>query len=152
MGGIIGMMIAAAHKPRIGALVLNDVGATVSADGLKRILGYVGFGSAFDTAENAMNYLKSILAPFHITTDEHWQHMFTYSFVPLPGGRYAFAYDPAINPTVPRCRKRRYGDRGCGFKRLLESGRMPNPAHTRRAFRYSAQSRRRSDVYASVAG
>ncbi len=97
MGGIIGMMIAASQKNRITALGLNDVGAVVSAEGLKRILGYVGLGGAFENAAEAMATLKSILAPFNITSEVHWQHMFNISFVPLPGGRYALAYDPGIN-------------------------------------------------------
>jgi pimeloyl-ACP methyl ester carboxylesterase len=97
MGGIVGMMIAATHKPRISALVLNDVGAIVSAGGLKRILGYVGIGSIFENKEAAMSSLKSILAPFNITTEEQWQYMFNASFVSLAGERYAMAYDPGIN-------------------------------------------------------
>jgi pimeloyl-ACP methyl ester carboxylesterase len=97
MGGIIGMMIAATQKHRISALALNDVGAVVSADGLRRILGYVGVGSTFENADAAMAQLKSVLAPFHITSDAHWQQMFGTSFTALPGGRYAFAYDPGIN-------------------------------------------------------
>jgi len=97
MGGIIGMMIAAAQKQRISGLVLNDVGAVISAEGLKRILGYVGVGSAFKTAEEAMTYLKSVLAPFNITSEAHWKYMFDASFSVLPDGRYALAYDPGIN-------------------------------------------------------
>lgn len=97
MGGIIGMMIAATQKQRISALILNDVGATVSAQGLRRILGYVGVGSAFENKEAAMAYLKSVLAPFNITQEEHWQHMLNVSLVHLSDGRYAMAYDPSIN-------------------------------------------------------
>lgn len=97
MGGIIGMMIAAAQKNRISALGLNDIGAVVSAQGLKRILGYVGLGGTFDNAEDALKALKSIMAPFNITSEAHWQHMFAISFNNLPGGRYALAYDPGIN-------------------------------------------------------
>lgn len=97
MGGIIGMMIAATQKQRISQLVLNDIGAVVSAAGLKRILGYVGVGSAFNTAEEAMAHLKSVMAPFHIMSEAHWQHMFAISYVPLPGGQYSPAYDPGIN-------------------------------------------------------
>jgi len=97
MGGIIGMMIAAAQKQRVATLVLNDIGASVSAKGLKRILGYVGVGSAFKNADEAMAYLKSVMEPFHITSEEHWRHMFEVSFSVLPGNRYALAYDPGIN-------------------------------------------------------
>jgi pimeloyl-ACP methyl ester carboxylesterase len=98
IGGIIGMMIAAEQKQHISALALNDIGAVVSAEGLRRILGYVGIGNAFfESRDAAMSYLKSVLAPFHITSEEHWRHMFEVSLTPLPGGRYALAYDPGIN-------------------------------------------------------
>lgn len=97
MGGIIGMMIAATQKQLIAALALNDVGAVVSAEGLRRIIGYVGVGRTFETAEAAMAQLKSVIAPFHITSDAHWQYMFNASFTTMPGGKYAFAYDPGIN-------------------------------------------------------
>jgi pimeloyl-ACP methyl ester carboxylesterase len=97
MGGIIGMMIAATQKQRIARLVLNDIGSVVSSEGLRRILGYVGVGTVFENAETAMTHLKSVLTPFGIRTPEHWQYMFNVSFTALPGGKYAFAYDPAIN-------------------------------------------------------
>ena len=39
MGGILGMMIAAQKPDFIKRLVLNDIGAVVSAQGLLRIVG-----------------------------------------------------------------------------------------------------------------
>jgi len=97
MGGIIGMMLAAMHQKHIKAMVLNDVGSIVSAEGLRRILGYVGLGGLFNDREAAMAYLKSVLLPFAITREDQWEQMFDISFVALPGGRYAIAYDPEIN-------------------------------------------------------
>jgi len=97
MGGIIGMMLAAQQPARIKNMVLNDVGAIVSAQGLKRILGYVGSSSIFANAGEAMTYLKSVLAPFGITTEPEWQRMLEGSFNILPDGSYALAYDPAIS-------------------------------------------------------
>jgi pimeloyl-ACP methyl ester carboxylesterase len=97
MGGIIGMMLAAQQQGHIGRLILNDIGSVVSATGLKRILSYVGSSSVFAHADEAMATLKSIIAPFGITSEAHWQYMFTASFNPLPDGRYAFAYDPDIS-------------------------------------------------------
>jgi len=97
MGGIIGMMLAAGQPGRIERLVLNDIGSIVSAAGLTRILNYVGSSGVFAGADEAMAHLKSILAPFGISSEADWQHMFAISFNPLPDGRYAFAYDPDIN-------------------------------------------------------
>ncbi len=97
MGGIIGMMLAAQQPQRIKRMVLNDIGAVVSAQGLTRILGYVGSSVPFANAEEALSHLKSILRPFGIASEAEWQFMFEISFNRLPDGRYAFAYDPDIS-------------------------------------------------------
>lgn len=41
-GGLIAMLMAAAQPTAIGALVLNDIGPVIEADGIARIVGYVG--------------------------------------------------------------------------------------------------------------
>jgi pimeloyl-ACP methyl ester carboxylesterase len=96
MGGIIGMMLAAQQPGRIVRMVLNDVGAIVSAQGLSRILGYAGAQSSFANASDAMAYLKSTYASFALSMEEDWQRFFDASLTPLPDGRYAVAYDPDL--------------------------------------------------------
>ena len=96
MGGILGMMLAAKKPNFIKRLVLNDIGAVVSAQGLLRIAGYIGKDRDFADKTDAMAYAKSILAPFGIRSEEHWRQIFKASFVQLPDGRYAIAYDPGI--------------------------------------------------------
>lgn len=96
MGGIIGMMIAAQQPLLIRRMVLNDIGSVVSAEGLKRILSFVGAKTVYDNRTEAMGALKFYLAPFGITSDAEWELMFSNSFVPLPDGRFAFNYDPDI--------------------------------------------------------
>ncbi len=97
MGGIIGMMLAAQYPQFFKKMVLNDVGSVVSAKGLNRILGYVGKQTVFANEAEAMTTLKSIITFFGISSEEQWQQMFRASFVKLPDGRVAFAYDPEIN-------------------------------------------------------
>ncbi len=41
-GGLIAMLMASAQPTVIGALVLNDIGPVIEADGIARIVGYVG--------------------------------------------------------------------------------------------------------------
>ena len=96
MGGILGMMIAAQKSNFIKRLVLNDIGAVVSAQGLLRIAGYIDKDRDFTDKADAMAYAKSIFAPFGIRSEEHWQQVFKASFVQLADGRYKLAYDPGI--------------------------------------------------------
>ena len=96
MGGILGMMIAYRKPDFIKRLVLNDIGAVVSAQGLLRIAGYIGKDRDFTDKADAMAYAKSIFAPFGIRSEEHWQQVFKASFIQLADGRYALAYDPGI--------------------------------------------------------
>jgi pimeloyl-ACP methyl ester carboxylesterase len=42
MGGLLGMMMAAGHRDRVAAIVLNDMGPEVDPVGLERIKGYAG--------------------------------------------------------------------------------------------------------------
>ncbi len=97
MGGILGMMLAAANPLLIKNLVLNDVGSVVSAAGLKRIMGYVGTSATFPDRPAAEVYMKSVLAPFGITTEDQWKHAFQSTFFTLPDGRYMLRYDPDIS-------------------------------------------------------
>lgn len=96
MGGIIGMMVAAQHPMLVRRIVINDIGSIVSAEGLKRILSYVGMQKSFATAEEAMKSLRFYLAPFGVSEEADWQFLFSISFVALPDGGYRFNYDPDI--------------------------------------------------------
>jgi len=42
MGGLLAMMMAAGHRDRVAAIVLNDMGPEVDPVGLERIKGYAG--------------------------------------------------------------------------------------------------------------
>jgi pimeloyl-ACP methyl ester carboxylesterase len=96
MGGIIAMMLAAQQPLLVKRLVINDIGSTVSAQGLKRILSFVGSKTVFDTRAEAMQTLKTYLQPFGITTESEWEYMCDVSFKKTQNGNYQFAYDPEI--------------------------------------------------------
>ncbi|MGB1539998.1 MAG: alpha/beta fold hydrolase, partial [Rickettsiales bacterium] len=96
MGGIIGMMIAALMPGKITRLVLNDVGAVIPKEGLIRIGEYVGKKPDFATMDEANTYIRTIMEPFGIREETHWQHVMEHSFIRHENGRVSFAYDPAI--------------------------------------------------------
>lgn len=74
MGGIIGMMIAATQPQRIKRLILNDIGTTIDAHGLRRIMHYVDtMPRAFTDSAAAEAYLRSNFAAFGIEEDIVWR-------------------------------------------------------------------------------
>lgn len=102
LGGICGMMIAAAQNTPITKLVLNDIGPHIPAEALQRIREYMS-----DTPEHfasmaaLTSYLKQVHAPFGHLSEADWAHMAHFSArqVEAPAGAgqtFALHYDPKI--------------------------------------------------------
>ncbi len=100
MGGIIAMMMPGL----ISALVLNDVGCLIPANGLQRILSYAGARgpSSFLTRADAEAALRVRAATFGIPSEAHWQHLFVHGIEPAPDGSFRLAFDPAIAAGFPQ--------------------------------------------------
>ncbi len=96
MGGLIGMMLAAQTQTPIRRLVLNDVGPTLSLLALQRIVNYVSGPHQFADAETARRYVRTIFAPFALTTEADWSELIDHSLRPTADGGYCFKYDPDI--------------------------------------------------------
>jgi pimeloyl-ACP methyl ester carboxylesterase len=100
MGGIIGMLMARIAPNRLRRLVLNDVGAWIPAEGLRRILSYAGKRVFFESRAEAEAALRAICAPFGIREETNWQHLFASSLVEGDGGSVRLAYDPSIGASL----------------------------------------------------
>lgn len=96
MGGLIGMMLAALPKTPICRLVMNDIGARVPAEGLKRLAGYVGKAPHFATLADLKTYLKSIYPSYGIQAEADWDHLAIWGHRILQDGQLSLAYDPRI--------------------------------------------------------
>ena len=96
MGGLTGMMLAAAAPEMIASLVLNDIGPRVARRGLRRLAGYVGDDRRFSDVATLEQYLRGVLSPFGSLPDAHWRYLADHSSRPLSVGGMALAYDPAI--------------------------------------------------------
>jgi pimeloyl-ACP methyl ester carboxylesterase len=96
MGGIIEMLLAAEANTPIRRLVINDIGPFIPLIALKRIGIYVGQNPAFDSVDEVEKYMREIYASFGDLSDENWRHLVRYGTRPVPDGKLALAYDPAI--------------------------------------------------------
>ncbi|GAN80732.1 alpha/beta fold hydrolase [Acidocella aminolytica] len=102
LGGICGMMIAAAQNTPIKKLVLNDIGPYIPSASLQRIRDYMleapeRFGSMADLTQ----HLREVHAPFGLLSDAEWAHLARFSARQVldptgSGKRIAMHYDPKI--------------------------------------------------------
>jgi pimeloyl-ACP methyl ester carboxylesterase len=104
LGGILGMLVAAARCQPLTRLVLNDVGPHIPAAAVARIRDYMA-GAASATSEfpdlaALERHLRAIHAPFGALTDAQWAQMARHSARPLPNGMLAQNYDPAIGDPI----------------------------------------------------
>ena len=103
LGGICGMLVAAAAGTPVTRLVLNDVGPQIPLAAMQRIRGYVGDAPAFDDPAGLERHLRRVHAPFGALSDAQWAHLAHHSARTLPDGRLALHHDPAIAvPIVAR--------------------------------------------------
>lgn len=101
LGGICGLMLAAAGNSPVTRMVLNDLGPHIPAAALGRIREYMTkVPERFPSIAAVEAHLRLIHAPFGRLTDAQWAHLARFSARPvldvLSGGAYALHYDPKI--------------------------------------------------------
>jgi pimeloyl-ACP methyl ester carboxylesterase len=101
LGGICGMMVAAAGNTPITRMVLNDIGPHIPAAALARIRTYMTAApERFPSLQALDAHLRLIHAPFGPLTDAQWAHLARHSARNVldveHGGAYALHYDPKI--------------------------------------------------------
>jgi len=101
LGGICGMMAAAAANTPITRMVLNDIGPHIPAEALKRIRDYmVEAPERFVSIAALEAHLRVIHAPFGRLSDAQWAHLARFSARPVldqtGAGAFAMHYDPKI--------------------------------------------------------
>ncbi len=96
LGGMMGVMMAATRPGLVQALVLNDVGPVLEAEGLARIARYVGRQEPVASlAEAAARTAATQSAVFPDFDADDWRQMVIETQV-LDDGRWVPDYDPAI--------------------------------------------------------
>ena len=101
LGGICGMMAAAAAGTPLTRLVLNDIGPHIPAAALIRIRDYmVGAPERFASLATLQAHLRLIHAPFGQLTEAQWAQLTRHSYRQVldntGAGAFALHYDPKI--------------------------------------------------------
>jgi pimeloyl-ACP methyl ester carboxylesterase len=101
LGGIVSMLLAATDPPRIGGVVLNDIGAEVAQAGLDRIKGYVGRGEPAKSWDEAAERAREVNGPaFPKETGLAFWIAFAKRTRREEGGLIVSDYDPAIGDAM----------------------------------------------------
>ena len=99
-GGLIAMLLAVFAKPRVAAVLLNDIGPEIAPGGLVRIKGYVGIppkGRSY--AEVAAALQATGGAEFPDVSPARWETCARRWFAETPEGM-ALTYDPKLRDAV----------------------------------------------------
>ena len=101
LGGICGMILAAAPGTPIKRLVLNDIGSHIPLAALERISRYMtalppGEAKRFATMAELARHLSLVHEPFGPLSEAQWLTMAEHSSRPLPEGGLGLHYDPNI--------------------------------------------------------
>lgn len=95
MGGLLGMLMAAAPHTPIVQLVLSDVGPVVPKAALEAIADYLGKAPAFGSFAELERYVRQVHSGFGALSDQQWRHLATHGSYEQ-GGKWHLHYDPAI--------------------------------------------------------
>lgn len=97
LGGLMTMMMAMIEPRRVAGAVLNDIGPKIAAEGLGRILEYVGQARSFPTWMHAARALAETHAASHPDfTVEDWLAMAKRLMTIGGNGRIVYDYDLKI--------------------------------------------------------
>lgn len=96
-GGLIGMVLAAAQPSLVGAVVLNDIGPVIEAEGLARIAGYVGRVPVPKNWDDAARIVGDLFRrDFPRLTDDDFK-IFARQIFNEKNGKPASGYDPKLS-------------------------------------------------------
>jgi pimeloyl-ACP methyl ester carboxylesterase len=96
MGGFIGMALASQSGSPVVKLVLNDAGPVISRASLERIGAYLGQAPAFQTIEQAEQYVRAISVPFGPHSEAQWRFLTETWLRKIEDGTWRPHYDPRI--------------------------------------------------------
>ena len=99
-GGLLAMALAASHPERLSGVILNDIGPVVGAQGIARIMAYVGKQPRAKTLDAAAADLKAAMErEFPGVPLSVWRKQAEYQYRTTEDG-LALRYDPALHKAL----------------------------------------------------
>lgn len=95
MGGILGMLVAAAPHTPITRMVISDVGPVIPKQALQAIAGYLKNAPTFESLVQVEQYLRTVHSGFGNLDDRQWRQLAENSSR-KEGDGWRLHYDPAI--------------------------------------------------------
>jgi len=100
-GGLIAMALAHEHPGRLSGVVLNDIGPEVAAEGIERIMNYVGRTPDLPDLDAAAGALAHVNAmAFHGVPLERWRAQVELMFQEKPEGGLGLRYDARLRDAL----------------------------------------------------
>ena len=96
MGGLLGLILAAEPDSPITRLVLNDIGAFVPGEALRRIGRDLRAPSRFPSLDALEAHVRRTHREWGELTEDQWSHLIRHAARVRADGRYSLHYDPAL--------------------------------------------------------
>ena len=100
LGGLLTMGLAALHPGLVSAAVINDIGPDLHADGIPRIVKYIGHRHTVDDWDQAVSTLKIGFPNIGLSSDEDWRMLAEGTYRLGDNGQLHSDWDPAIANTM----------------------------------------------------
>jgi pimeloyl-ACP methyl ester carboxylesterase len=95
-GGLLSLGLAAMRPSLLRAIVLNDIGPDIASDGTEFVRSFIGNDASFPNLDAAVAYLRSVLPPLSLETDEAWRAMTALTYAPNANGVLKPVWDTRI--------------------------------------------------------
>lgn len=95
MGGLLGMLLASQASSPVRRLVMNDVGAYLPADALRRIARNLDGPARFASIDEVEAHMRHTHREWGPLTGEQWRHIAIHGSR-REGGQFRLHYDPAL--------------------------------------------------------
>ncbi|MBH68630.1 MAG: alpha/beta hydrolase [Rhodospirillaceae bacterium] len=95
-GGVMGILLASREDTPIRRLILNDIGAYVSAASIKKFLNMLGPRPVFNNLGETEKYFRKVYSGIGVVDDSKWSHFIIHSIIREPDRSYSLHYDPEV--------------------------------------------------------